>query len=792
MNLWNVFGRNGRRRRAHALSPTMAVESLEPKQMLSGVSLSSEITAPETSSSEILVKFEDGFDVEAVFSSQATLPGPFVIDHLGGGFDGDERLFEISVNSTTDTAALLDHYNGLPFVDYAEPNATYALKATPNDAQRATQWALDYVDAAAAWDLATDSSAITVAVIDNGIQTDHPDLRDNLWRNTDEIPGNNWDDDGNGYVDDIVGFNFGANSGQLTPDFHGTFVAGIAGAVGNNGRGISGASWRSSVMALQVGVGNNYPVSNLVRAIDYAVANGARVINASWGGYDDSRAIFDAVKRAESAGVLFVVSAGNDGKNLDESMLGFPFYWNVGADVFPAEYSRSLSNVLTVGSLDRSGWLSDFSNYSRSAVQIAAPGRDVLSTNVGSSYSVASGTSAAAPLVAGAAALVWAQDPGMSYREVRNILLDTARPENLTRIGYGSLDLGAAVRRARELTNPTVFDPQLYLDLNPDLASAFGATNHSAARRHWLDLGITEGRRASAAFDVQWYQDLNPDLVAVFGRNNYRELIRHWVRHGMSEGRAASALFDVRLYQELNADLVGLYGWNNYQALLNHFVDTGFEQGRVASTVFDARYYQQRYHDLSAVFGKDNFSAFATHWLRQGLAEGRAASTVFDVEFYGWYSTDLSTDNEARLRHWLTQGIAQGRRASAAFDVQFYQNRHADVRDTFGPGNYRPMIQHWMRYGLHNGRASAREFDVSWYLNQHPDLQQAFGARGYREALHHFLLLGQAEGRRTSSDFGIESYRLRYADLQAFYGRDYVGLWKHWLRLGQWEGRDPR
>jgi len=422
MKLFRSPGQS-RRRRALNSSLLIAEQSLEPRQLLSGVSVElSEVDATNHSADEILVKFEEGFDVQGVLASQGELVGPSQIGHLASGFAGDQRLFEIPLTPSVDRVSLLDHYNALPFVDYAELNVEVTMAAVPNDSQRGTQWALDYVNAAEAWDIATDSSAIPVAIIDRGIQADHPDLRDNLWRNTDEIPGNGRDDDGNGYVDDYFGYDFDSDSGNITGNFHGTFVAGMAGAVGDNSTGIAGAAWNASLMALQ---SDSLLNSNMVRSIDYAIANGAKVINASWGFFQPSQAIFDAVRRAESAGVLFVAAAGNDGLNIDASNW---FGLNPRADVIPAEYSRRLSNVLTVGSINRAGQPSWFTNYSQSAVQIAAPGEDVLSTVPGSGYASNSGTSFAAPLVAGAAALVWAQDPEMTYLDVKNILLETAKP----------------------------------------------------------------------------------------------------------------------------------------------------------------------------------------------------------------------------------------------------------------------------------------------------------------------------------------------------------------------------
>lgn len=703
MKLLSVFSRNSRRRRARCSSPAIAHESLEPRQMLSGVSVSPSGGATDHSADEILIKFEEGFDVQSVLSSQGELVGPSRIGHLAAGFAGDQRLFEIPLTPSVDRVSLLDHYNALPFVDYAELNVDLTMAAVPNDSQRGTQWALDYVNAAEAWDIATDSSAIPIAIIDSGIQTDHPDLRDNLWRNTDEIPGNGRDDDGNGFVDDHFGYDFDSNSGNITGKFHGTFVAGMAGAVGDNSTGIAGAAWDASLMALQSDSGLN---SNVVRSIDYAIANGAKVINASWGNYVSSQAIFDAVRRAESAGVLFVTAAGNDGANLDGSSI---FFFNRESDFYPSEYSRTLSNVLTVGSINRSGQPSWFTNYSPSAVQIAAPGEDVLSTVPGSGYASDSGTSFAAPLVAGAAALVWAQDPEMTYLDVKNILLETAKPENLDRFGHGSLDMAAAMRRVRSnLTDARLFNAQLYLDLNPDVATQVGANNLKAARRHWIDHGIDEGRVASTVFDAKFYEQANPVLASRVGKGDYRALAQHWLDYGIAEGRKASTVYDSGFYQARHADLVKEFGRDNHTALLNHWLQYGIREGRRASATFDVRHYQSVHADVTRFYGRGNYNGMLRHWLQYGLREGRESSREFDVAFYLNAHPDLRSyygagNHQGALAHFVRHGQGEGRRTNEQFNIDSYRQRYGDLNWFYGR-DYHGLWEHWFRHGIREGR----------------------------------------------------------------------------------------
>ncbi|MDJ0839566.1 MAG: S8 family serine peptidase [Acidobacteriota bacterium] len=219
------------------------------------------------------------------------------------------------------------------------------------------------IDVTAAWDTTTGSDEVIVAVLDSGIALDHPDLVPNLWVNTDEIPDNGVDDDNNGYVDDVHGYDFGDMDGSPYDDFgHGTHVAGIIGAVGNNGIGISGVSRKVKVMALRSFLFD----FEIIQALNYAADNGARVINASWGGPFPSEALRLAIEEAGERGVLFVAAAGN--APLDLSV--FPHY--------PAGYD--LPNVLAVAATDRNDQLAPYSGFSNDIVDIAAPGSAVLST----------------------------------------------------------------------------------------------------------------------------------------------------------------------------------------------------------------------------------------------------------------------------------------------------------------------------------------------------------------------------------------------------------------------------
>jgi subtilisin family serine protease len=320
----------------------------------------------------------------------------------------------------------------VPGVRYVEPNFHYGLSALPDDALIAQQWSLaraNGIDATTAWNR-TVGGSITVAVVDTGVDLGHPDLAQNLWTNPREIPGNGVDDDGNGYVDDVHGYDFAGGSGDPSDQLgHGTAVAGVIAARGDNRIGVAGVAWRARIMALKVvDAGGTATADRIAEAIRYAGANGARVVNVSLNGPDRSQVIEDAIQAVQAEGVLVVASAGNDGQDLG----AVPSY--------PASYPED--DVLTVGSVGQSGGMSGFSNRG-APVDVYAPGEDVLSTAPGDTYDARVGTSVAAPHVTGTLALLAAAWPGASAADLRSALASGMRhgPD-----GLPVLDAAAALR----------------------------------------------------------------------------------------------------------------------------------------------------------------------------------------------------------------------------------------------------------------------------------------------------------------------------------------------------------
>lgn len=319
------------------------------------------------------------------------------------------------------------------------------------------QWGMIDIGGPQVWENAKTLQTITVAVIDSGVDYTHPDLLPNMWRNPGEVgldskgkdkSKNGIDDDGNGYIDDVVGYDFVENDAfpfdKSTPKWqllmgagnpgHGTHCAGNIAAKGNNGIGISGVAPNAQIMALRfISDKGSGDTSAAIKAIRYAVDNGAKVLNNSWGsiGEDPSegpqnKALREAIQYAESKGVLFIAAAGNgiQGKGYDNDTSKKPSY--------PASYTYS--NIISVAAVDNKDQLGRFSNWGATTVHIGAPGVKVFSTVVSGKYSdqpipflaVWEGTSMAAPHVAGAAALYWAQNPNKSMLEVKEALLNSA------------------------------------------------------------------------------------------------------------------------------------------------------------------------------------------------------------------------------------------------------------------------------------------------------------------------------------------------------------------------------
>ena len=318
-------------------------------------------------------------------------------------------------------------------VRYIEPDFVITASATPNDPSYSRLWGLHNtgqtgglsdadMDVAEAWDVSTGARSVVVGVIDTGIDYRHPDLAANMWRNPGETPGDGVDNDRNGYVDDVYGWDFANNDADPFDDEgHGTHVSGTIGAVGNNGVGVVGVSWNVSLMALKfLGADGSGSTSGAIAAINYATrmrqSFGVNVVatNNSWGGGGASTALRDAIAAGGAAGILCVAAAGNDATNNDST----PSY--------PANYASDA--IIAVAAIDSSNRLASFSNYGATTVDVAAPGVGIYSTVPNSGYASYSGTSMATPHVTGTVALLAAANPGATASQIRSAILGTAVP----------------------------------------------------------------------------------------------------------------------------------------------------------------------------------------------------------------------------------------------------------------------------------------------------------------------------------------------------------------------------
>jgi len=360
---------------------------------------------------------------------------------------GKERyLLKLSDDSVAGYDAALRALKKLPdLLLYAEPDYIVhhcAAPVIPNDSAFAGQWHLHNtgqsggtadadVDAPEAWSVTTGSAGITVAVIDTGIDLTHPDLVANLWVNPGESGSGNEtdgiDNDANGYIDDVRGWNFVTHTNSPHDDNgHGSHTGGLVGAVGGNLIGVSGVCPNIRLMPLKFlsasGSGSN---SDAIEAIDYATAKGMLLTSNSWGGSGFSQAMLEAIQDAESAGIGFIAAAGNSGLSND-----------LYAD-YPASFA--VPNLISVAATDDDDTLTWFSNFGQNTVHLGAPGLQVYSTTMNGGYAYNSGTSMAAPQVSGAAALLKAANAALSFSQIKAMLISQvdAKPSLLTKTQSG-------------------------------------------------------------------------------------------------------------------------------------------------------------------------------------------------------------------------------------------------------------------------------------------------------------------------------------------------------------------
>ena len=448
--------------------------------------------APGVSGEVVPGEYVVGFDDAdpASVAAAATLELRNVRDSIAIFIDVHRR-------SVTEVVDILE---SLPGVAWAEPERRILVRSRPND-WNADLWGLENegerggardadVGAFAAWEIARGKEQV-VAVIDTGLDVDNPDFDGALWINTNEIPDNGVDDDENGYVDDIYGWDFVQNDPVPDDvDGHGTHVAGTVGARADDATGVPGLAYESRLMILKFIEGERGGhSSNGAAAIRYAVDNGADIVNLSWGSAGYSWSIRSAIAYANSKEVLVVAAAGNEGTDNDTA----PFY--------PASYA--LPNLLAVAASDRKDRLALFSNTGRKSVHLAAPGVEIVSAWLDSRWIYSSGTSMAAPHVAAAAAILLEAAPTASLKQVRSALLDSVTP-----LARGQ-DREALVTGGR-LRVDDALDLLLH-EVSPPDASPPDAPSGNAQPTGTLV--ITEVLQNPGGSDAgrEWFEVFNPD-----------------------------------------------------------------------------------------------------------------------------------------------------------------------------------------------------------------------------------------------------------------------------------------
>jgi subtilisin family serine protease len=430
-----------------ALVLTAVTSCVDENSITQDVGIQRTSSQPKYIPGEVLIKFKSGGQEGARAKSDAlSLIGAELIETIATpamelevarkGETGDLIL----VHSSLETMEAIRMLKNLPEVEYAEPNWIYNHFATSNDTYytNGSLWGM-YGDATSpanqygsqageAWAAGnTGSNTVWIGIIDEGYMYTHEDLSANAGTNPGEIAGNSKDDDGNGYVDDVYGWDFAGNNNTVfdgTSDDHGSHVAGTIGGVGGNSKGVAGVVWTVKLMNAKFLGNNGGTTANAIKAVDYFTdlkqRHGINLVatNNSWGGGGYSQGLYDAIERANQAGILFIAAAGNSTNDNDAN----PSY--------PASYNNT--NIIAVASIDSNGALSSFSNWGATSVDLGAPGRGIYSTvpkssrgQIVSAYASYSGTSMATPHVTGGAALYAASHPGATASQIKNAILSS-------------------------------------------------------------------------------------------------------------------------------------------------------------------------------------------------------------------------------------------------------------------------------------------------------------------------------------------------------------------------------
>jgi subtilisin family serine protease len=466
----------------------------------------SELRAGRPIEGEILVKYRPGVVGQARTEVRGTL----------GNGTRRLRTFEFIRSEHLKLPPGLSNEQALarlarnPNVEHAESNLEIRLDEIPNDPRFPELYAMRNtgqtggtagadIRATNAWDLFTGDPNLLVGVIDTGIDYNHPDLAANAWTNALEAAGTpGVDDDGNGYVDDIHGYDFVNNDGDPMDDNgHGSHCAGTIGGVGNNAIGVTGVNWNVKMAGIKfLSAGGSGSTAGAIASVEYAIAIGARLTSNSWGGGGFSQELLDAINAAGAAGQLFIAAAGNSSANTDTS----PHY--------PSSYDTPY--IIAVAATDHNDGLAGFSNFGATTVDLGAPGDDILSCEPGGGYRLLSGTSMATPHVAGAAALAWGRFPNASNLQIKQLILLKADPIPAL---AGRCVTGARLNVFLSIADPDSTPPGQVTDL---ATTDPGSTTMGLT---WTATGDDGGTGTASRYDIRWSTAPIPDSVAFYAAN---------------------------------------------------------------------------------------------------------------------------------------------------------------------------------------------------------------------------------------------------------------------------------
>lgn len=421
-----------------------------------------------------------------------------------------DGAFLLKTSQTTSYRSLATRLSALEGFRYVEPNFAIARpQAVPDDSTYSQQWAWPKINAPGAWDTTTGSKDIVVAVLDTGVQVAHPDLAANIFVNPLETPGNGIDDDGNGFVDDVRGWNFGNNTATVDNGDHGTHVAGTIGAVGNNATGVTGFSWNVSILPVDIFPDAYTSSSYYIAAMAYLNGlklRGVNVVasNNSYGSLGNaSTSVKEAIRSNADHNIMFIAGAGNDGVNV--STQGFS----------PA--TNGEPNAMAIAASNSSDGKPGFSNWG-SNVDIAAPGDSIRSTTPTNNYGNKSGTSMASPHVAGLVGLAYSVVPNASYHQIKQVILDGGDPVNW---GTAFTATNKRINAANTINLVrTHASGKVFLDNNRDGAQQSG----ESAMRGWKVYNDVNGNNSRDASEAYANVQINGqyDLILAAGAQNLK------------------------------------------------------------------------------------------------------------------------------------------------------------------------------------------------------------------------------------------------------------------------------